>query len=245
MLVYPRLPTRVAHLLISQQSMLSPEELAQLAAVEHPQSEWYPTATHRATSADLARLRQGLVEIATTSGFPGRVRLNDFDQSAGKFLNAEMHIVTADAAHEGVWSFLSLVLAPDIAHWRYENRRGLHDYERLLGRPRNVFRRLWWRAHSLGSYADSLLEDELVGIMERPSIGMYPPLAQAVAAAHLAALAANPDIARTQLARDAIKRLRRLMAVVSVAGLSAFELRILAEKCYEESATAHRAAHTT
>jgi hypothetical protein len=104
---------------------------------------------------------------------------------------------------KGVWSFLRLVLLPEIGPWRSFDRA----QDRLLGHPRNVFRPSWWRAHVLGAGLDAvpegqpLGEDELVQIMERPTLAANPAVARAVrdgvfrGAPHVAA-------ARSELARD-------------------------------------------
>jgi hypothetical protein len=139
-----------------------------------------------------------------------------------------MDIIPADAAHEGVWSFLSLVVLPDVAFWRFPNRKLRDEYDRILGRPRNVFRRLWWRCYAfgaeLGGLSSSLLEDEAVGIMERPTLGGDPRVASAVAQAHLTRVRRNPGLSRTEVMRDANKRIRRLASVITLSALDDVEL---------------------
>lgn len=176
-LVYPRLPAAHAMTLLQERSSLTMDELRARSDNQHPQSEWYPTAAHRVSRDDLTGLQSRIREIAEMYGhpkIPGR-RANkyiDFDRALTAEIVPAMKIVPADAAHEGVWSFLSLVLLPDVALWRYPNPSGKGDYERIIGRPRNVFRRLWWRAVALGPETSSMLhEDEAVAIMERPSLG--------------------------------------------------------------------------
>jgi hypothetical protein len=138
-----------------------------------------------------------------------------------------MEIVPSDAANEGVWSFLSLVLLPDVSLWRFPNRDRRENYERVLGRPRNVFRRLWWRCFALGDAADGavshLLEDEAVGLFERPTLGGDPRVATAIAAAHLERLTSS-STSRTEVMRQATKRLLRLSAIVSLSALGDMEL---------------------
>ena len=147
-----------------------------------------------------------------------------------------MQIVPADAADEGVWSFLSLVLLPDIALWRYPNPGGKGDYERIIGRPRNVFRRLWWRAFALGpAISAKLLEDEAVAIMERPTLGGNPRIAAALAESHLRAVKANPSVSRTELMRQVTKRLRRLSVIVTLAALKDDALKAVMAEVIAES----------
>jgi hypothetical protein len=150
-----------------------------------------------------------------------------------------MDILPADAAHEGVWSFLSLVLVPDVALWRFPNRGLREDYERLLGRPRNVFRRLWWRAYAMGEEASQrLLEDEAVAIMERPTIGGNTRIASAVAATHLQVIAETPEVSRTELLREVGKRLRRLSAVITLGALEDRDLRTTVRDVFDQALVA-------
>ncbi len=226
--VYPRLDTAVALGLLAEYSPLTTPQLAARAGVDHPGSEWYPTARSRVSEEHLRGLQSLIRETAAGFGYP---RLNvqrspeytRFDQQLALELFRRMEIVPADAAHEGVWSFLSLVLAPDVALWRFPNRQQREDYERILGRPRNVFRRLWWRSYAFG--ADEvhpgalLLEDEAVGIMERPTLGGDPRIASALARTHLRVVGRYPALPRTEVMRDAAKRVRRLASVLTLSAL--------------------------
>ena len=130
-------------------------------------------------------------------------------------LYRKMRIAPADAANGDVWSFLALVLLPDIAFWRFPNPPDV----RLLGRPRNVLRRYWWRAHVLGAedggLAARLGEDQHVQIEERrAAIGGNPPLARALAGTVLAFSEESPEIDLEGLMREAAKRLVRLTPFV-------------------------------
>lgn len=124
-----------------------------------------------------------------------------------------MQIVPADAANEEVWSFLTLVVLPEVALWRFPDKKD----ERFIGRPRNTFRRLWWRAYVLAgenrpgaATSDPLGEDELVNIFERPSIVRTASLAQAMTKA-IRALPSTPGVARSEVMRELAKRMRRLL----------------------------------
>jgi hypothetical protein len=118
---------------------------------------------------------------------------------------------------------MSLVLLPDVALWRFPNRDGREGYERIIGRPRNVFRRLWWRCQALGAEEDGpggrLLEDEAVAIMERPTLGGDRRVALAIASEHLRRVDAGLASARTEIMRQAMKRLRRLSSVTMLGAL--------------------------
>ncbi len=143
-----------------------------------------------------------------------------------------------EASNEAVWSFISLVLLPDVTFWRFRNKKLRNDYERALGYPRNVFRRLWWRAYTLGlvdeSAPSAMYEDEAVGILERPSIGGNRRLASTIAAIHLRRF--GKAARRTDIMRDALKRLRRLHAFTNFHGLTDDQLISVVEECFNATA---------
>ena len=91
---------------------------------------------------------------------------------------------------------------------------------------RNTFRRLWWRAEVLGPEIDltRLGEDELVNIMERPTIAADRRLARAIAAEFLARVDGGVVRERMHLMRDAMKRLLRLTPMVAFSALDSTEV---------------------
>ena len=204
---------------------------------------WYPTGP-RQTDEVLLRVRSAVLDVARRHGFPRQLAnrsstARDFDREVGQVLIDTMKIEPVDAAQEGVWSFVSLVLLPDVALWRWPNERARDDYERLVGRPRNVFRRLWWRTYVLGEELSSaLLEDEAVAIMERPTIGMDLRLSRAVVREHLRVAAERPGQSRQELMRQSAKRIRRLAALVAFTALDDTGLTRLASEVVNASADA-------
>jgi hypothetical protein len=244
---YPRLSTAVAMTMLGELNRVdTTSELTARSATSDPRAETYPTGIKK-SEADLARLRSVVVDIAKQYGFPSTLAARGeaatlFDREVSVALLAEMDLLPADAGTEGVWSFLTLVLLPDVAFWRWPNPRGLSDYERLIGKPRNVFRRLWWRAYCLGSEASQhVFEDEAVAIMERPTIGGDPRLAQAIATNHLRMVAADSTIPRTELLRQVAKRVRRLSMVRTFAALEDDELVDLIQQSADDALAALRA----
>ena len=226
MYVYPRLSRGDARVRLGELGAATVERRREASALEHPSAAYYPTG-QRVAGAVLSGLRDRLRELARDAGYPfpggkGSKGNTAFDRQATALLVAGMDIVPADAADEGVWSFLSLVLCPDVAMWRYPPTERSAD-ERMIGRDRHVFGRLWWRGHILGPGADEpaqlLSEDQLVALMERPSIGRNPRLARGVAVRYLTACEDRPALRGQDGMRDVAKRLRRLMAVVDLASL--------------------------
>ncbi|TWG93056.1 hypothetical protein L615_006600000150 [Nocardioides sp. J9] len=146
-------------------------------------------------------------------------------------------MVPAEAGVAEVWNYLTLVLLPDVALWRWPNPNCDPRYERLLGKPRNVFRRHWWRAHLLGpELTMRMREDELVQIVERTAtLGGDPRVARAVAAAFLHAVdtqsievgGAPTTLKRMQIMRALAKRVLRMARVVALSTLNDEELAAL------------------
>ena len=188
----------------------------------------------------LLQVRDGVRRIATERGFPeplGRGYEWTFDSAAGRELHRTMHIVPADAASEGVWSFLSLVLLPEIGPWRFPDRA----QDRLVGRPRNVLRRSWWRAHILGEDLDAapagqqpLGEDELVQIMERSTLAANPRIARAVRDGIVRG-AGRITAPRSEFVRDLTKRVLRLTPFVALDVFDDQALEDLVDELIEQS----------
>ena len=120
----------------------------------------------------------------------------------------------------------------------------------MIGRPpRNVFRRYWWRARSLGvnpgDPASELGEDQLVQVMERPSISGSRKLARTFAQTVLQAAVGSPDVGIEALMRDATKRLVRLTPFVCFEALPDADLRSQLSDLVATSARALRARRSS
>ncbi|MEV1320059.1 hypothetical protein AB0J14_28735 [Micromonospora arborensis] len=236
--VYPRLPAHIAEQLLTAYTGRDLVELRRLSTTADPRTTWYPTAPYRVPEDDLRALQQTVRAIATEAHWPAPLSKTSgtaFDRLLAPALYRQMTIVPADAASEEVWSFLSLVLLPDIALWRWPNPLRRPGYERIIGRPRNVFRRLWTRIHSLGEdLGAQLYEDEAVAILERPTLGAHPRVARAITHAHLTT-AGEAGSARTDILRITARRLRRLAVVVSLESLDDAQLADLVRRYTKEA----------
>ena len=242
-LIYPRLLRSTALDALSDIEGRPLEELRSEASTWHAQAEYYATGS-RVPEDRLRRLAEAVRTKADNLGFPkppGIARQGQFDRTMPALLYKQMRIVPADAASEGVWSFLTLVLLPDIAVWRFPQQ----THERLIGRPRNVFRRYWWRARSLGvnpgDPTSELGEDQLVQVMERPSISGSRKLARTFAQTVLQAAAGSPDVGIEPLMRDAAKRLVRLTPFVCFEALADVDLKSQLDDLVATSVIALRA----
>jgi hypothetical protein len=222
-LVYPRLPRPIAEDELYAIVDVGVEDLGGRSRLSHSLATFAPTGGSRATESKLEEVRDLVYGLATDAGYPtdgSDATRTAFDRQCAMELYRTMEIVPADAAAPGVWAFLGCVVLPDFVTWRFPRKTP----ERFLGGHRNAFRRLWWRAYVLGvgdgedSLVRSLAEDEVVQIMERPTLGGNPRVARSLARSFLRALE-NTSAGRMELMREAAKRLLRLTPIVSLDAL--------------------------
>lgn len=242
---YPRLPPTAARKLLQEQKDLPVEELERVVGTSHARQEWHPTISTRVTTAELTVLRSTTLDIAKAHGFPQpqpRGGHSLFDQQLAIYFWQQMHLVPAEAAAGGVWSFLSLVLLPDVAAWRYPDR----NQARFIGRDtlvgtsnRHVFGRLWVRAYVFGpQLLPRLIEDNFEGIFGRPAFGGNVRVARAIASSMAHIIDVHNVKNSQELLRDGMKRLLRLAAIVRFSALDEDQLRELIDDVFKTSVSA-------
>lgn len=217
---YPRLNNTYAMMLISEySSKKSPAELSAFAATSNEMAFYDASATERVTDSELKQLREELYALAVKNGFPEALKpaaVRNFDQPASEVLDRRMELLPAEAANQEIWSFLTLILLPDIAAWRYPNTQNKFDFERWLGTERNVFRKLWWRQATLGKSLNELVgEDEAVGIMERPGLSGNADVARAIVRAFDAVYKDFSELGRSGVMRAVMVSVRRLVPLLN------------------------------
>ena len=217
---YPRLNNTYSMMLISEySSKKSPAELSAFAATSNEMAFHDASATERVSDAQLKLLREELYALAVKNGFPEALKpatVRNFDQPASDILYQKMDLIPAESANQEIWNFLTLVLLPDIAAWRYPNTQHKMDFERWLGTERNVFRKLWWRQATLGKSLNELVgEDEAVGIMERPGLSGNPDVARAIVRAFDAVYKDFSELGRSDVMRAVMVSVRRLVPLLN------------------------------
>lgn len=232
--LYPHLPRVFAHKIIAELSDKGLVELVGYGALSHHAAAPAAVGGIPVPKHWLQRIQDGLREITAMYGFPSKLEQKaqqNLDRALGTYLYKELKIVPGDAAAEGVWSFLTLVLVPEIAPWRFPQRAE----SRLIGVPRNVLRRLWWRAWTLGpdltiapAGCSPLGEDEFVQIMERSGISGNRKTARAARDAVWRAEANGLlQVPRTDLMRGLIPRVLATRSHIVLDVLSDAELSAL------------------
>jgi hypothetical protein len=210
----------------------SVEQLREDSVSNDPRSTYFPIGT-RIPESHLEDFRQEVRAFVDELGWPEPYETEErllFRTKLPTILHQKMAISAANAGRAGVWSFLSLVLMPDVAIWRWPDltpQRVKGHAER--SRNRHLFRVAWWRAEVLGESSADLLaelsEDNLVQILERPGLFRDHRLATATGDAFVDYRSEIPGgVSHEDVFRDLCKRLNRLGAFVLFEVLKAEEL---------------------
>lgn len=210
--------------------------LEQLSAAVHPSAAPVPTGGHVADPERIlwvqSRARESVKSWLDRGSVPAS-EVSRFDAALGRALHEALEIVPADAAHTETWSFLSLVVLPDITVLRFPD---MHR-DRIIGSSRNTLRRAWLRYEVLGDLMENqerpLGEDELVGLFERTAVARNRALVRLQAKAVLA----YEGSSRSAWARQLYKRVRFATGARMLDLLTSEELAELVQ----ESAPASRA----
>lgn len=248
MIVLPRLAREPALQLLESLPITDVHKLA-AAMPDTAQTVTYtPVGGTRIADSELSALRDDIIALAREHGMPSPVQNpSEFEGRAARLIRQHLNISPNEASHEEVWTYLTCCWLLDVAVWRFGAQA---DRRRFVGNiNRNTFRRLWWRAEVLGPDIDltQLGEDELVNIMERPTIAADLRLARGVAGEFLSRVDRGAAESRMQLMREAMKRLLRLTPMVSFAALDDNELQSVIEEIFNSAAAglSHHSTDTT
>jgi hypothetical protein len=233
----------------AENSELSLEVLVERSDTQHRAAIFAPTGGSRVQPDQLLALQKAVRAAASLAGYPERstqVSRSKFDTETAGLLHKKMNVSPAEASSQGVWAFIACVLLPDVVRWRFPGGDATTQ-ERFLGGVRgirNTYGRLWWRAHVL-QMPDSpdplrlireLGEDELVQITERPNLAGSMMTARLTAQTFLEIIPDLPqEISRSDLLRDAMKRLRRMLPLMTFDALDEDMLQIQLEEVFRES----------
>ncbi|MCG7418211.1 DUF6339 family protein [Microbacterium sp. ACRRU] len=232
-ILYPRLPRAEAQRLFASVAELSPSRT-------HHAQIFAPVGGRRATAEQVGQLSDRVRDLAGEFGFPKALASADrlpFDRRSATLLIDSMDISWSEAAAHDLWSFLALVVLPDVTRWRFGER----NVERWIASDltRHTWARVWWRGTVFASrpdLLDRLTESDLNQILERRVVGGDSRLVIGLAQAVLEFEASRPGHRRA-LIRDAAGRLRRRLAFIDARALG--DLEVL-ELCRELVAEAGR-----
>lgn len=228
MKVYPRLSDTDGRVRLRDLRMSSTNSLAALVRFEHPSAAPVATGGVPVTVQELSDLRQAVLRslgAKMEAPFLSRSDASAFDRDMGHALHDEMDIVPSDAAHRGVWTFLTVMVFPDLLAKRFSDM----SEERALGGQRNVLRRSWEREAVIGDLqrasARPLSEDELVGLFERTALSRNRELVRALARRVMS----YDGPQRTAFARELYKEATYLTGPLLLDSLDEEELRVLVD----------------
>lgn len=240
---YPRLGRAHSLSIIREILPISIRQVSKISNTTHEMQYFYDQ-TKAVDQQTLEPLRKQIIDLALGLGFPDSsivgAKKSEFDRAAAGILEDNLSILPTEAACDEVWNFITLVLLPDIAKWRYPNKDGNLTYERWLGSDRNVFRKLWWREATLGrELSNQLGEDQVVAIMERPRLGGNGDLARAIAKAYLQMVSNYESVPREKIMRLGAMNVRRRVPFLAFEVLDTFQLDECVLEIFEESTSAY------
>ena len=151
-----------------------------------------PTGGSAPTESDLRRWRTGIAD-AMSGIDPGTARESAIhSMRLGQAIEDVVHPSPSDAAHDGTWSYLALMLFPDIlaSRWPSSGPHGELPKDRWIGRQagrdRNYLKLAWRRWRILGAVmsetGDPFGEDEFGALLERSAVARNARLVQFAAA---------------------------------------------------------------
>jgi len=199
------------------------------------------TGGEAASPLDLQSWRRGVIEAL--SGIQTGSKLdNDLHSiELGKALSSVVDPSPSDAASDGVWSFMTLALFPDVVNARWPAHPVTHELSkdrwigRQAGRDRNYLKLAWRRWQALGPVMESaetkLGEDEFGALLERSAVARNRRLVQAAAEQ---VIAFKDDGARTEFARALMKQITYQTGPLDLNILTADELGELVRRCASE-----------
>lgn len=236
----PRLDRDDAVLVTSAMTKTSVDRCSDYVDIFHPKQYPPPLGGTLVPTEEIEALREKVTALASEYGFPKRNRAkgasySEFDARLGNILFDCLQISPAEAGTEEVWNFLSLAVFPDVSKWRYQNDNRKEDYERWIGKPRNTFRKAWWRAYCLGPDLNLTLgEDEGVAIMERPTFGMNPTIAKTIASVHHKQ-SLELDSSKSDVLRRVMVQLGKLSSIMNFDVLTPEQTTTLVREVYQET----------
>ena len=216
---------------------------------------YVPTGGQIINDENLEKLRNNVLEKAKEYGFPSTNQKSflEFEYEVAKILSNWSYLwidgePSGESFRNDFWSYLSIVIMPDIVSWRWgfppEGEPTKSWSVRFIGGGRNAFQRIFRRILSLDrgpSHEDrfglirELKEDDFSNILERTSLGSNSRIAIPLAEEYLAMRQRRKDMkASNQLRiyREATKDLRSYGVVQSLDLIDANNLKELISEVF-------------
>jgi len=252
----PQLPDIAALPILAEMALkTAPFSLDLGNELRHSKAYVMPSGGLPVEDAALQQLRELIFSAARHHGFPEtRPRsFLGFEYQVAEILASWEplwidDIPSGESMRNACWTFLTVVVLPDVALWRWPpSPRGETDKAwrgRMLGGGRNAFQRIHRRVLSLDrepTHPDrwglirELREDDFSNILERPSLGSNPHVAVCLAEEYLAMRerlsTASAEI-QTRVYREATKDLRAYGVVQALDLLTRADLEALIRQTF-------------
>ena len=208
-MLIPQIPAGMAEPLLAELALSRTADLVPADELRYPQAITQPTGGLPITDVLLKELRDQIVTAARKYGFP--------DSRPTSFLNFELEVAeilaywaplwdaegtpSGEALRSDCWTFITVVVLPDVAIWRWPARDGEESAGgrswkgRMVGGMRNAFQRIFRRVMCLDRGVDhpdrwglirQLQEDDFSAILERPGLSSNPEIAVCLGEEYLA-----------------------------------------------------------
>lgn len=172
-----------------QEALAAGASPSSVADPAYDSAEPNATGGRAVTIMELREWRDEVLSALEASDPTSREDRDRYALRVGQVLSETLPLMQAEAAHDGVWSFLSLCLLPDVVHKRWPIENGRLSPDRWVGkqmaRDRNFLKLSWrnWRAVGDLSKAASqpLGEDEMLNLLERTEVARNRELVRAIA----------------------------------------------------------------
>lgn len=231
-ILIPQLPDSAALPIMAEMALCSdPSTLEPIGELKNSQAYVMATGGFPVEEPALKQLRNLIVSAARQQGFPERRPRSflEFEFQVAEILGGWEPlwidgVPSGESLRNACWTFLTVVVLPDVALWRWPPSAVAESDKawkgRVLGGGRNAFQRIHRRVLSLDrgpAHPDrwglirELKEDDFSNILERPSIGSNPHVAVCLAEEYLAMrerLSGCSAEIQTRVYREATKDLR-------------------------------------
>ena len=205
----PQIPAGMAEPLLAELALSRSADLLPADELRYAQAITQPTGGLPITDTLLKELREPIVTAARKHGFPNSrpTSFLDFELEVAETLAHWAPLWDAEGTPSGealrsdCWTFITVVVLPDVAIWRWPAREGeesLGDRSwkgRMVGGMRNAFQRIFRRVMCLDRGVDhpdrwglirQLQEDDFSAILERPGLSSNREIAVCLGEEYLA-----------------------------------------------------------
>lgn len=231
----PRLTTEQAgsRLTEIEQRLADGAKGHELVRVDMGSATLNPTGGEAPTSSDLQAWRQAVIERMKGARTGTKTENDRHGARLGQAIADCINPSPSDAAHDGVWAYLSLWMFPDLVLQRWGSSPEALSVDRWIGSPlgrdRNYLKTSWRRWQLLGDIlwegSTPLGEDEFGGLLERTSMARNKDLLRAAARQ---VLMYSGSFGRMEFTRLYMKELTYLSGPLHLDTLTNEELQALA-----------------